>query len=48
MTELPTAYVVLKEHLKQTSQKVEALQDIQRSVDSQVTVTRSCVAEYLR
>ncbi|KAJ9602402.1 hypothetical protein H2200_012944 [Cladophialophora chaetospira] len=37
MTELPTAYVVLKENLKQISKKVGALQDIQKSVDSQVT-----------
>ena len=37
MTELPTAYIVLKEHFKQISQKVEALQDIQKSLDSQVT-----------
>ena len=36
MTEVPTAYVVLKGELKGTSQKVEALQDIQRTVDGQV------------
>lgn len=37
MTELPTAYVVLKENLAEIGQKVEVLQDIQKSVDSQVT-----------
>ncbi len=36
MTELPTAYVVLKEQLK-LGEKVEALQDIQKTVDRQVT-----------
>jgi 4-coumarate--CoA ligase len=37
MTELPTAYVVLKPHLKARGEKLRALQDIERSVGSQVS-----------
>ncbi|EXJ64805.1 hypothetical protein A1O7_01143 [Cladophialophora yegresii CBS 114405] len=37
MTELPTAYVVLKAHVKDPDQKVQALQSIQRTIDSQVS-----------
>ncbi|EXJ61278.1 uncharacterized protein A1O5_11835 [Cladophialophora psammophila CBS 110553] len=36
MTELPTAYVVLKDHVKERRQKVQALKDIQTTVDEQV------------
>lgn len=37
MTELPTAYVVLRDHLTGQAEKIEALKDIQKVVDSQVS-----------
>ncbi|KIX93297.1 uncharacterized protein Z520_10940 [Fonsecaea multimorphosa CBS 102226] len=36
MTELPTAYVVLKDHIKERKDKIQALKDIQKTVDGQV------------
>ncbi|OAP62512.1 hypothetical protein AYL99_04717 [Fonsecaea erecta] len=36
MTELPTAYVVLKDHVQEREDKIQALKDIQRTVDRQV------------
>ncbi|KIW84585.1 hypothetical protein Z517_03835 [Fonsecaea pedrosoi CBS 271.37] len=36
MTELPTAYVVLREHAKEREDKIQALKDIQQTVDGQV------------
>lgn len=37
MTELPTAFVVLKPHLKTEEEKVASLKDIQRSLDGKVS-----------